>query len=86
MRESDLLRERDKLRHERDDAVRTLERTRREHDQRAIERETTLHRATGELRSAIEERDNRIVALSEEADRMADAITEAAIRSAGLEE
>ena len=86
VRESDLLRERDKLRHERDDAVRTLERTRREHDQRAIERETTLHRATGELRSAIEERDNRIVALSEEADRMADAITEAAIRSAGLEE
>ena len=86
VRESDLLRERDKLRHERDDAVRTLERTRREHDQRAIERETTLHRATGELRSAIEERDNRIMALSEEADRMADAITEAAIRSAGLEE
>ena len=86
VREADLLRERDTLRRERDESVRALERAKREHDQRSIERESTLHRATGELRSAIEERDTRITALSEEADRMADAITEAAIRSAGLEE
>ncbi|HET9340933.1 MAG TPA: hypothetical protein VFQ55_18165, partial [Casimicrobiaceae bacterium] len=86
VREADLLRERDTLRRERDEAVRALEHAKREHDQRSIERESTLHRATGELRSAIEERDTRITALSEEADRMADAITEAAIRSAGLEE
>ncbi|MEO8487638.1 MAG: hypothetical protein ABI585_15025 [Betaproteobacteria bacterium] len=86
VREADLLLERDKLRRERDDAARSLERTKREFDQRAVERESTLHRATGALESAIEDRDNRIIALSEEADRMADAITEAAVRSAGLEE
>ncbi|MBP8139241.1 MAG: hypothetical protein KAX82_00615, partial [Burkholderiales bacterium] len=34
----------------------------------------------------IEERESRIADLSAEADRMADAITDAAVRSAGLEE
>ena len=86
VREADLKRERDTLRRERDDAARTLERYKRENDQRTVEREATLHRATGELQAQVEERDRKIVALSEEADRMADAITEAAVRSAGLEE
>jgi hypothetical protein len=86
VREADLKRERDVLRRERDEATRTLERLKREQDQRNVEREATLHRSTAELQAQIEERDKKIVALSEEADRMADAITEAAVRSAGLEE
>jgi chromosome segregation ATPase len=86
VREADLKRERDTLRHDRDDAARALERTKREHEKLSVERETTMHRATAELQAAVEERDKRAIALSDEADRMADAITEAAVRSAGLEE
>ncbi|CAG0996640.1 hypothetical protein BURK1_02580 [Burkholderiales bacterium] len=86
VRESDLLREREALRRERDEAVRELERAKREHGRHAAERESTLHRTSAELRTAIEERESRIAGLSGEADRMADAITDAAVRTAGLEE
>lgn len=93
VREAQLVAEREGLRRERDLAARTLERERRTRDQVAGEREATMHRATaeleasiGKLREELAERDARIANLSAEADRMADAITEAAVRIGGLEE
>ena len=80
-----LRREGDTLRFERDDALRALERARRDGDERLAERESALALAA-DLRAGIEERERRIADLSAEADRMADAITDAAVRSAGLEE
>jgi len=71
---------------ERDDALRALERLRRESGERLAEREASLARAADELRTAIEERERRTADLSAEADRMADAITDSAVRTAGLEE
>ena len=93
VREARLAEELENLRRERDQAARALERERRDREQVAGEREATTHRASAEFRSTIEklestviERDERIAALSAEADRMADAITDAAVRVGGLEE
>ena len=81
------------LRREREQSDRALERERRGRDQADDDREAALLRAAGEFRSTISalestlaERDSHIAALSAEADRMADAITEAAVRVGGLEE
>lgn len=93
VREAQLVDEREALRRERDQAARALERERRERGQSDEERGTAQHRSTAEFRSTIgtlehtlAERDSHIAALSAEADRMADAITEAAVRIGGLEE
>ena len=80
-----LRREGETLRFERDEALHALERARRDGEERLAERESALALAA-DLRTGIEERERRIADLSAEADRMADAITDAAVRSAGLEE
>ncbi|MFO1282654.1 MAG: hypothetical protein U1F51_09330 [Burkholderiales bacterium] len=77
---------RDAMARELDEAVAANARLRAERDRLRGERDAAIERSQAAHAAALGERDRRIAELSAEADREADAIAQAAVRVAGLEE